>query len=58
MKEFPQRKVVGTDRFIRLSDTRANANMHLARRYFSMTPQAMRSPEFPDGSLIRSSAFA
>src|SRR5215469_8682656 len=26
--------------------------------YFSMTPQAMRSPELPDGSDIKSSAFA
>src|SRR6202035_2703070 len=26
--------------------------------YFSMTPQAIRSPEFPEGSDLRSSAFA
>ena len=26
--------------------------------YFEITPQAIRSPAFPDGSLFRSSAFA
>jgi hypothetical protein len=43
------------------SEMKARAAAHFTKRtesYFVMTPQAMRSPEFPDGSLIKSSAFA
>ena len=30
----------------------------LTQIYFEITPQAMRAPEFPDGSVFMSSAFS
>jgi hypothetical protein len=38
--------------------TAARADNKKTRNYFEITPQAIRSPAFPDGSLFRSSAFA
>ena len=39
-------------------DAKPRASFQLDNLYFSMIPQATRSPEFPDGSDIRSSALA
>lgn len=39
-------------------EAKPRASFQLDNLYFSMIPQATRSPEFPDGSDIRSSALA
>lgn len=51
-------RAVKTPKQSEVRDSLPNEWAASRRRYFWMTPQAMRSPELPDGSLIKSSAFA